>query len=58
MKRNRPASDGYAFTFHGSYMSKDKAEKKAKRRGGFVISRFPRGMKKRRYIVMTERVPF
>ena len=44
--------------FHGSYNSKDKAEAKAKKRGGFLISRVPRGMRKRRYIVLTERVPF
>jgi len=58
MKRKKPASDGYAFTFHGSYTSKDKAESKAKRRDGFVISRVPRGRRKRRYIVLTERMPF
>lgn len=57
-RKRRPASDGYAFTFHGSFSSKEKAERKAKRRGGFLISRIPRGTRKRRYIVMTERVPF
>ena len=58
-KRTRkPASDGYAFTFHGSYTAKDKAEAKAKRRGGFIISRVPRGTSRRRYIVLTETVPF
>jgi hypothetical protein len=44
--------------FHGSYSSKDKAESKARKRGGFLISRVPRGMNKRRYIVLTERTPF
>lgn len=59
MKRGRkPASDGYAFTFHGSFSSKEKAERKAAKRGGFMISRIPRGMRKRRYIVLTEKVPF
>jgi hypothetical protein len=59
MKRNKkPAGEGYAFTFHGSYSSKEKAERKAVKRDGFLISRVPRGMKKRRYIVLTERVPF
>jgi hypothetical protein len=59
MKREkRRAGEGYAFVFHGSFSSKQKAESKARRRGGFLISRVPRGMKKRRYIVLTERVPF
>ncbi len=44
--------------FHGSFTDKGKAETKAKKRGGFMISRIPRGMRKRRYIVLTERVPF
>ncbi len=57
-KQKKPASDGYAFSFHGSYLSKDAAQKKAKKRGGFVISRFPRGQRKRRYIVLAEQVPF
>ena len=57
-RRKKPAGDGYAFTFHGSYTSKDRAEAKAKKRGGFLISRIPRGNRKRRYIVLTERVPF
>ena len=57
-RRKRQASDGYAYTFHGSFSSKDRAEAKAKRRGGFILSRIPRGMRKRRYIVLTERVPF
>lgn len=59
MKRKRkPAGEGYAFAFHGSFTAKSKAEAKAQKRGGFVISRVPRGMKRRRYIVLTERVPF
>jgi hypothetical protein len=59
MKRKRkPAGKGFAYIFHGSYNSKQQAEAKAKRRGGFLISRIPRGMRKRRYIVLTERVPF
>lgn len=49
---------GFVFMFHGSYSSKAKAEAKARKRDGFLISRVPRGMKKRRYIVLTERVPF
>lgn len=53
-----PATNGYSFAFHGSFTAKDKAEAKAKRRGGFFISRVPRGTKRRRYIVMTEKVPF
>lgn len=57
-RRNRPAGEGYAFEFHGSYGTKTKAERKAKKRGGFVIVRVPRRMKRRRYIVLTERVPF
>lgn len=57
-RKKKPAGEGYACTFHGSYSEKDKAQSKAKRRGGFVISRVPRGMSKRRYIVLTERVPF
>ncbi len=57
-RKKRPAGEGYAFTFHGSYSEKGKAETKARRRGGFLISRIPRGMKRRRYIVLTERVPF
>jgi hypothetical protein len=57
-RRKKEASDGYAYTFHGSYNSKQLAEAKAKKRGGFLISRIPRGMRKRRYIVLTERVPF
>jgi hypothetical protein len=57
-KKRRPTGEGYAFIFHGSYSSKEKAEVKARKRDGFLISRIPRGMKKRRYIVLTERVPF
>lgn len=57
-RKKKPAGEGYAFTFHGSYNSKEKAERKAFKRDGFLISRVPRGMKKRRYIVLTERVPF
>lgn len=57
-RKKRPASEGFAFTFHGSYSSRERAESKAKKRGGFLISRIPRGMRKRRYIVLTERVPF
>ena len=56
--KKRFATDGYAYTFHGSYTAKGKAEAKARKRGGFLISRVPRGTKKRRYIVLTERVPF
>lgn len=57
-RKKKPAREGYAYTFHGSYSSKEKAENKARKRDGFLISRIPRGMKKRRYIVLTERVPF
>jgi hypothetical protein len=57
-RKKKPAGDGYAFTFHGSYSSKEKAESKARKRDGFLISRIPRGTRKRRYIVLTERVPF
>jgi len=57
-RRKKPAGEGYAYQFHGSYSSKDKAETKARRRGGWLISRVPRGMSKRRFIVLTERVPF
>jgi hypothetical protein len=57
-QKKRPAGEGYAFMFHGSYSSKGKAEAKAQKRGGFLISRVPRGTRKRRYIVLTERVPF
>ncbi|MGO9338424.1 MAG: hypothetical protein ACLPH3_23515 [Terracidiphilus sp.] len=57
-RKKRPASEGYAFMFHGSFSSKEKAEAKTRKRGGFLISRIPRGMRKRRYIVLTEKVPF
>ena len=57
-RKKKPAGEGYAFTFHGSYSSKERAESKARKRDGFLISRIPRGMKRRRYIVLTERVPF
>lgn len=57
-RRKKPATDGYAYTFHGSFTSKAKAESKAKKRDGFLISRVPRRTNKRRYIVLTERVPF
>lgn len=57
-RKKRPATEGYAYTFHGSFSSKEKAEHKARKRDGFLISRVPRSMKKRRYIVLTERVPF
>jgi hypothetical protein len=57
-RKKRPAGEGYAFTFHGSYSSKEEAERKARKRDGFLISRIPRGMKRGRYIVLTERVPF
>lgn len=57
-RKKKPAGEGFAYMFHGSYSSKERAEAKAKKRGGFFISRRPRGMRKRRYIVLTERVPF
>ena len=57
-RKKKAATEGYAYTFHGSYSSKAKAESKAKKRDGFLISRVPRGTNKRRYIVLTERVPF
>lgn len=57
-RKKKPATDGYAYAFHGSFTSKAKAESKAKKRDGFLISRVPRGTNKRRYIVLTERVPF
>lgn len=58
-KRTRkPATDGFAYSFHGSYRNKEDAAKKAKKRGGFVISRVPYGSNKRRYIVLAESVPF
>ena len=57
-RKKKPAGEGYAYMFHGSYSSKEKAESKAKKRDGFLISRVPRGMRRRRYIVLTERVPF
>jgi hypothetical protein len=57
-RKKKPAGEGYLYAFHGSYNTKAKAEAKARKRDGFLISRIPRGMKKRRYIVLTERVPF
>ncbi len=57
-RKKKSAGEGYAHMFHGSYSSKEKAESKARRRDGFLISRVPRGMRKRRYIVLTERTPF
>jgi len=57
-RKKKTAGEGYAFTFHGSYTSKEKAESKARKRGGWLISRVPRGMSKRRYIVLTQQVPF
>ena len=57
-RRKKNAGEGYAFTFHGSYSSKAKAESKARKRGGWLISRVPRGTSKRRYIVLSEQVPF
>ena len=57
-RKKKPAGEGYAYEFHGSYSEKSKAESKAKRRGAWLISRVPRGPSKRRYIVLTERVPF
>jgi hypothetical protein len=52
-RKKRPAGEGYAFTFHGSFNSREKGESRARKRGGWLISRIPRGMKKRRYIVLT-----
>ena len=57
-RKSKRASNGYAFTFHGAYSTKGDAEAKAQKRGGFFISRVPRGTHKRRYIVLTEKVPF
>jgi hypothetical protein len=57
-RKKKPAGQGYTYEFHGSYREKEKAERKARRRGGWLISRVPRGMSKRRYIVLTERTPF
>jgi hypothetical protein len=57
-KKHKPAGEGYAYEFHGSYSEKSKAQSKAKKRGGWLISRVPRGTSKRRFIVLTEKVPF
>ena len=56
--KRRPAGEGYAYSFHGSYTDKAKAMAKARKRGGWVISRVPRLINKRRYIVIAESVPF
>jgi hypothetical protein len=57
-KRKKSAGEGYAYLFHGSYTSKPRAETKAEKRGGWLITRVPRGSSKRRYIVLTERTLF
>ena len=57
-RKRKHSSEGYAYTFHGSYLDKQKAEAKAAKRRGFIISRVPRGMNRRRYIALTERTPF
>lgn len=57
-KKKRTAGEGTYYSFYGAFTDKDKAERKAKKRGGFVISRVPRGQHKRRYIVLGEKVPF
>jgi hypothetical protein len=57
-RKKRHASEGYAYLFHGSFRDKDKAQRKARSRDGFVISRVPRGTSKRRYIVLSGRGPF
>ena len=60
--RKRNYGDGYAFEFHGSFTSKTKAEAKARKVGGFTVSRKvfhgPSGL---RHVVMKQRdssVPF
>lgn len=57
-KRRRGAGEGTFYSFHGAFTNKEKAEAKAKKARGFVISRVPRGQNKRRYIVLGEKVPF
>jgi hypothetical protein len=57
-RKKKPAGEGFACMFHGSFSSTAKAESKARKWDGFLISRVPRGMSKRRYIVLTERTPF
>lgn len=57
-RKRRTAGDGTFYSFHGAFSDKSKAEAKAKKRRGFVISRVPRGQHKRRYIVLGEKVPF
>lgn len=57
-RKRRRAGEGVYFEFHGAYTSESKADAKARKRRGFVIKRIPRGQRKRRYIVLTERAPF
>jgi hypothetical protein len=54
-RKKKPAGEGFAYTFHGAFSRRSDAEAKARKRGGFIISRVPRTMRKRRYIVVTDR---
>lgn len=60
--RRRNFGDGYAYEFHGSFTSKAAAEKKARKVGGWMVSRKVfHGASGLRYVVMTQRagnVPF
>lgn len=53
-KRRKLAGDGVYFGFHGSFTSREKAEKRARSRGGFYLSRAIPGMG-RRYVVMVKK---
>ncbi len=41
-RRKKPAGEGYAFTFHGSYTEKESRNQGSEARR-FLISRIPRG---------------
>ena len=57
-KTKRGPGDGYAYEFRGSFKSKAAAQKRARERGGWFVSRKVRGAAGLRYIVMVPGVPF
>jgi hypothetical protein len=56
-RRKKRASAGLGYMFHGAFTSLAAADRRAKKRKGFVLKRTLPG-RGRRYIVMTERAPF
>lgn len=55
----RRASEGMYYEFHGSFKDKVRAQRKARKVGGWYVKRYIYGGMGTRYVVVTDRgVPF